>query len=235
MYLTNVTIDIITEDRKLRTISIYPAKSTERIIIEHVENLKSIKKKSGFGSVSVLNVSDCNIHDIYINPSSLIFNGNDLTFSIEHIGIPIGYPSNYPRGIYNLILPPNFKLQDIHVVDPYDKDKDDIDKKPFNFEIVWDKKQNRQIVRLFLISCRYDTFSLKVFGNASLVKQINPALKTIFKSNVIAEIADSALDMSFGKKAKNVIMLINKYLELKPNIAGIGLNFNSMIDNINKE
>jgi hypothetical protein len=230
MYLTNVTIDIITEDKKLRTISIFPKRTNERVIIEHVQNLNSSDNNTGFGTIQIFNKEDCKIKVNELELATIQDNGTKLTFSTEHMGLPLGQPNGYPTGIYNFILPTNYFLHDLHIVDPYDKKDKDIDKKHFQYEIFWDKKQKRQVVRMYLRSARYDTFSFKIFGSASKEKPTNQSLKVEEADNIIANIADTAYEISFGQRAKKIIKTICEYLELKPNISGLGVNLNKIID-----
>lgn len=230
MYLTSIIIDIISDDKKLKTITIFPRRTNEKVIVEHLSNLNSSKDKSTFGTVQIYNLDNCKIKVNELDLKAIHGNGADLFFSIDHIGIPIGNPSKHPMGMYNLILPQQYNLQDFHIVDPYDDKKNDIEKKHFQYETLFDNKQNRHVVKMYLHSAKYDTFSLKVFGSASKEKVINSSLNVINGKNIIADIADSNYEYSFGKKAKKFIKNLSKYLELKPNVVGIGLNINSILE-----
>lgn len=79
--------------------------------------------------------------------------------------IPVERTRTGSCGIYNFILPVGFRLTDLQIVDPFDKNNKS-DKKQFKYEVFYDRDNKLQVVQMQLKSNR-GIFSFVLKGEAS--------------------------------------------------------------------
>lgn len=238
MYLDIVLIDYLAPNGVLTTYRLIPNDARDRVVIDRLADIDMTFQSAdaiNIGGVRVYNSSTCSIRaqQAKIRHFTAYDSDNSLTFGFSHIDIPVGSQRSGHGGFYNLILPPGFKLTDAHVVDPYDRTQTELlKKKHFRHDIIWDTSCNTSLVSMFLTSSR-GTFSFILFGKAKIFdasrmseylvsKETDYAVTDILNHPIITSndrktIADSIADKS-------------DWLELKPNIAGIGINLNQIIE-----
>lgn len=159
-----------------------------------------------------------------------------FSFQFEHMGIPIGPSSEAHSGIYNFVLSPGWQLRKIWIVDPYDYVRPSIEsKKQFRYQVVWDTQCETQMVELEMRSGR-GSFSFIVAGIASLVATASETVKYVEASESewgISRLSDTHL---LDEKGRQLLVkeLAEKadWLELKPNLFGLGINLNNIIRDI---
>jgi len=141
--------------------------------------------------------------------------------------VPVG-----PGGFYNLILPPSFRFTELHVTDPYDATQSDPSKrKSFRYNTMWDRSCSTQLVTMDLTS-RRGSFSFHVLGTAQIFngKNLDEYVDAHETEYSIANMLDIRIQMSNRAKSDLADKIAEKseWLELKPNIMGIGINLNEI-------
>jgi len=161
MYLDIVLIDYLSPDGVLTTYRITPKSDHDRVVIDRIRDIDVDFKSPdsiNVGGTRVYDASTCSIRiqQARIRRFGASESDNSISFSLEHMGIPVRSQREAHGGYYNFILPPNFKFTELHIVDPYDeKQRDPTQKKHFRYETVWDTSCNTSLatmgqVRFFL-------------------------------------------------------------------------------------
>jgi hypothetical protein len=163
----------------------------------------------------------------------------EMTFQFEHMGIPVGSGNRGHGGIYNFVLPPGWQFKSLKVVDPYDKKNSALElKKEFRYRVIKDTSCDTSMVDMTMNSGR-GSFSFVTIGQAFLssstletqsemrVEEGEFAVNSLSRVQLLDSDGQSRLSQELANKAD--------WLELKPNIFGVGVNFNEIIrDMINK-
>lgn len=237
MYLDIVIIDYLNVDGSLSTYKILPLENRNRVVIDRLEDIyRDFRRGSeiDIGGVRIYNGSSCSIEKYEAKIRNFSFSeNNEMLFQFEHMGIPVGSNREAHGGFYNLLLPPNFKITDLHVVDPYDRTHaEPISKKHFRFNVIWDTACNTSLVKMDLSSGR-GTFSFILLGKAKIYNPEDSSsmyLESTESKYAVSSILDYHIIDDNGKdKVAKEISEKSEWLELKPNIFGIGINLNKII------
>lgn len=234
MYLDVVIIDYLDIDGVLYSYKITPKTKRERVRIDRLIDIFPNfhrRQEVDIGGIRIYNSESCSIALDETKLRSISTTEDSITFQFEHIGIPIGPSREAHGGYYNLILPPNFRLTDIHLVDPYDSKHERIeDKKHFQYNVYWDKSCNTNLVTMELRSGR-GSFSFIVKGSAQIFDkgkgkflssvETEYGIERISNYHILDDNAKKILTENIAEKAD--------WLELKPNIFGVGINLNKII------
>lgn len=172
MNLTIVLIDILMPEGVCTSCTVRPKNRLEPVVIDRLRDIYHERFSDDdldIGGVRVYNSSTCSIKKQRARLRAIKVEETGFSFRFEHRGIPIGQNSDYCGGTYNLVLSPEWRLQDIRIVDPYDhKHPLDESKKQFGYQVIWDKQRNTQMVEMEMRS-RHGSFSFIVIGTASSV------------------------------------------------------------------
>jgi len=234
MNLDIVIIDYLDIDGVLYSYKITPKTKRERVRIDRLIDIFPDfhrRREIDIGGIRIYNSESCSIALDETKLRSVSTTEDSIAFQFEHIGIPIGSSREGHGGYYNLILPPNFRLTDIHLVDPYDSKHERIeDKKHFQYDVYWDTSCNTNLVTMMLRSGR-GSFSFIAKGSAQIFdKEKGKFVDSIETEYGIARISNyHILDDNAKKILTDNIAEKADWLELKPNIFGVGVNLNKII------
>lgn len=237
MNLDIVLIDFLTPDGVLTSYKVKPKYHPRGVVIDRLRDIYPERFSDDdldLGGTRIYNASTCSIE----KQSSRIraFEVNEIepyfSFQFEHMGVPIGPSREAHGGIYHFVLSPGWRFRKIGLVDPYDRNPTVACKKQFRYQVAWDTQCNTQIIEMEMRSGR-GSFSFIVFGTASLVASDPDTTKYVdaFESEWgISRLSDTHL---LDKKGKQRLTkeLVEKadWLELKPNLFGLGVNLNQII------
>lgn len=234
MYLDIVIIDYLDIDGVLYSYKITPNTNRERVRIDRLTDIFPDfhrRREMDIGGIRIYNSESCSIELDETKLRSVSTTKDSITFQFEHKRIPIGPSREAHGGYYNLILPPNFRLTEIHLVDPYDSKHERIeDKKHFQYNVYWDKSCNTNLVTMMLRS-RRGSFSFIAKGSAQIFDtekgkfvdsiETEYGIQRISNFHILDDKAKGILTEKIAEKAD--------WLELKPNIFGVGINLNKVI------
>ena len=234
MYLDIVIIDILDPDGVLRTYKIRPKESGHKVVIDRLRDIYPEKYDDDdldLGGARIYNSSSCIVERQTARLRSFDAKDSQISFQFEHMGIPLGPSRQAHGGIYNFLLSPGWRLTEIYVSDPYDKKRKHIkNKRQFSYSIEWDTECNVQLIDMQLRSGR-GSFSFVIAGVAELIGEEKKEFVEAHESDwVVSNIVDNHLIDKDGKAIlAQDIAEKSDWLELKPNIFGIGINFNEII------
>jgi hypothetical protein len=237
MYLAVVLIDYISTDGILTTYRITPSDGHGSVVIDRLRDI-DIKFDSpdsiNVGGARVYNASTCSIQIQRTKLRQFRVNESEtaIHFYLEHMRIPVGSPRQGSGGFYNLVLPPNFKFTELHIVDPYDKTHPEVkQKRHYQYDTVWDTTCNTSLTTMRL-SSRWESFLFMLLGKAKVFdptrvseyldcRDSTCAVSNLLNYEIISPKVRKALAEDIADKSE--------WLELKPNIAGVGINLNAII------
>lgn len=237
MNLDLVLIDTLTPDGVLTSFKITPQNELHRVVIDRYRDIYPDKfgNEIDLGGTRVYNSEVCSIFRTDTKLRSFSLKNNTISFQFEHMGIPLGPSSQAHGGLYNFLLAPGFRLNSFRIVDPYDKREGITEKRQFRYETIWDEESRTQLVEMDLSSNR-GSFSFIVHGSAVLVD--TPGEHNFVES----QISDSGVRIASnwhvdnyllpGKEKSQLTNIIADkldWVELKPNICGVGVNLNEIL------
>jgi hypothetical protein len=242
MFHDTVIVDYLSLDGTLTTYSITPKEADKRVVsarLQDIDSTHEVPNTVDIGSVRLYDSSAYTIQILEAKLSKQNFSlDNDLiSFSWEQMNIPLRTVQDRKyKGNYDFILPTGFRFTELHIVDPYDNSNKDIEhKKHFRNKIQWDTKCNTSLVSMELSSKRSE-FSFIIAGKAKIfVPEDNENyLPVDISDNVITLGVMSLLsNHNMQEQAReNIvgdILKKSEWLELKPNVMGIGINLNAII------
>lgn len=237
MYLAVVLIDYISPDGVLTTYRITPLDDNGSVVIDRLHDIDmefDSTDSINIGGTRVYNASTCSIQIQQTKLRKFQVNESEtaINFYLEHIGLPVGSPRQGSGGFYNLLLPPTFKFTELHIVDPYDKTKPEVrQKRHYQYHTVWDTTCNTSLTTMRL-SSRWESFSFMLLGQA---KVFEPAKASEYldcrdSTYAVSELLNYRIISPNARKTiADDIAHKSEWLELKPNIAGVGINLNAII------
>ena len=234
MYLDIVLIDVLDPDGVLRTYKIKPKDKNDRVIIDRIRDVYPEHFDSDeldMGGNRIYNSSQCKIETQAAKLRNFKHINNSIFFQFEHMGIPLGPSREAHGGIYNFLLAPGWRLSELYISDPFDKTNENLkNKKQFRYSPSWDSTCSVQLIDMELRSGR-GSFSFIVSGVASLAESDDDKFIDSYKSDwKITNLMNNHLIDEQGKKVLSKELAEKAdWLELKPNIMGIGINFNQII------
>lgn len=234
MNLDIVIIDFLSIDGKFTNYRILPNQG-RRVLVDRLPDVYRSRAQNdvNIGGTRIYNSSECSIDEYQtrIRDFALDAEKQTIKFQFEHKGIPIGPSRNAHGGLWNLILPPGWKLTQLYIVDPYDSSVEEIEqKKPFKYEVYWDTECDTQLIEMELRSGR-GSFSFIVKGEASLFNiDGTEFISSSETSYGVEKINDNNLiDRNGSKLLSEKLNKVANWLELKPNFFGLGINVNQII------
>ena len=247
MYLEKVIIDYLEPDGTLVSWKIRPKQEADSVRVDHLSNVDSDSASEGVvdaGGLRFYNSPSCEIEKNETQLRTISVSDDELVFQIEHLGIPLSRDRGV-GGKYHLLLPVNFRLTEFAFLDPYDSQSDQMrslrdfestkelkNLDEFDYRILWDPSCNTQFADMALRS-PHGSFSFFASGKAELYESGNDS-KFVDASEWEGCVGDMLEYEMLDEAAKNslsndVASKIN-WLELKPNIFGIGVDLNTIIE-----
>ncbi len=229
-----VLIDTLTPDGVMTSFKVTPKDQHQRVLIDRYRDIYPDRfgDELDLGGARIYNSQECSI--LRTDTRLRAFNAGDstLSFQFEHMGIPVGPSRQAHGGIYNLVIAPGFRLVDFRIVDPYDQKHEDIrQKKQFQYNVIWDKECKVQLVEMDLRSNR-GSFSFIAQGEAVLVD--SPGEHNYVEAQEsewrVSNLTSHSMLRGGGKKvlSKELAKKVD-WIELKPNIFGLGININEIL------
>lgn len=234
MNLDIVLIDTLTPDGVITSFKITPKYQYQRVLIDRYRDIYPDRfgNELDLGGVRIYHSQDCSILRTDTRLRSFEADDHKFSFQFEHMGIPIGPSRDAHGGIYNLVLAVGFRLTDFRIVDPYDHTHEDIShKKEFKYSVIWDQECRVQLVEMYLRSNR-GSFSFIAQGSAVLAD--SPGEHNFVQSEEydwkVSDLISHHMLRDQGKKvlAKEIAEKVD-WIDLKPNIFGIGININNIL------
>lgn len=247
MYLDIVIIDYLHVNGVLQTFRIVPRHSpdSERVVVDRLSDIDrsfdTQHRDVDIGPFRVYNIADCRISESRAKLKTFSKYNDLIKFNYEHMYIPVGMSNQAHHGYYCLMLPGGYQINELFIVDPFDKPGSTPNKrKQFRRHTVCDSKKNAVSVVLELRSNR-GSFSFQLYCNLRHIGHLSK--EAIYKdkyteeywsddaleylSHLTYEKADSLRDHIFTQIGEGA-----DYLELKPNFFGIGFNLNKIIKKV---
>jgi hypothetical protein len=242
MYLELVKTDFLTLDGTVTSFTLTPLKDTNgtnKIRVDSAVEFRRTRehKDKEIGSHIIYNFNDCNLETTTTPPSNgftIDSTKNSMSFEYSHMNIPLGPSNRGNAGRWNLLLPEGWRLTELYLSDPYDNKEEDVKKKKqFNYKVFWDTQNLTQLIEMDLRS-RRGSFSFIVKGKARNITKITEPTQVDFTRCTESNFGLKTLnEVSIGFSNNiNILDKINKFLELKPNIAGLGININEIINHL---
>lgn len=227
-------------DGKLTNFNIRPKDLNSHVIVEPLSNIYRNRNDSNLsvGGTMIYNSAQCQIRKLETNLRTVVQapSLDIVSFQFNHMNLPLGPSNRAHGGVWNFLLPPRWRLRDLKVINPYDSTSEVmIEKKEFRYTVYWDEASSTQMVEMELRS-RRGSFSFEVIGTMSLIdtdeQEVNYVQSNI--TNYAVERLENIriMDIEGQKMLSSQLAEKAKWLELKPNIAGIGLNINAILESI---
>jgi hypothetical protein len=239
MHLKIAIIDYLDTHGKLTTYVVRPGEEYRIMLVDRLKDVFGHRYSSDdvdIGGTRIYNSSLCSIEKLSarIRDFKREHHGGALSFQFEHVGIPIGFADRGECGIYNLVLTPSWRLRKLRIFDPNDSRHHSPEtKKQFMHEVIWDTHCTTQVVEMMLDSER-GPCSFVLRGNAVHVgsdEDLGHYLQSRESERAVSDISENILLDDGGKcHLANEIAKKAGWLELKPNLFGIGININEIIN-----
>lgn len=177
------------------------------------------------GLLRVYNSDKCQLLSTTCKIKDFTDSYGKIFFCFEHMFIPVESSRYGSCGIYNFILPVDYRLTELHIVDPFDNNKNLKKKKHFKYDVFYDCESHIQVVQMQLRSAR-GSFSFILTGEACIddgkSKFIDCKEQNIYLDEDIREFFfDDGIKKSFWKNLKESILL-------EPNFNGIGIDLKKL-------
>lgn len=240
MYLEVAIIDYLNVDGNLTNFNITPKELNSHVIVESLSNIQRRRNDSNLsiGGTLIYNSNQCQIRKLETQLRILnnTETSNIVSFQFNHINLPLGPSNKGHGGVWNFLLPPHWRLRELKVINPYDKSSEVLEgKKEFRYTVYWDEASSTQMVEMELRSNR-GSFSFEVIGIMSFIdtdeqntnyiqcKITNYAVERLENIRIMDSEAQNIVSSQLAEKVK--------WLELKPNFFGLGININEILESI---
>ncbi|MEH6917675.1 hypothetical protein V7Y60_26735, partial [Priestia megaterium] len=235
MYLELVKTDFLSLDGKITSFTLTPQTSSARsnkVRVDRVvefERTRENRNKELGGNI-IYNFDDCIMTTTVTPPNrNFKFNETNNSFSFEynHMNIPLDSIDKGYGGRWNLILPKNWRLTELYIVDPYHKEEKIENKKQFRYSVYWDISNSIQLIEMELRS-RRGSFSFIIKGSAcKITNQIGStnyisSHESEFGLQELCEIP--SFDIHGHSVRVNKWKAILQCIEAKPSTLGFGID-----------
>ena len=236
MFCDVVFVEMLAHDGTRNSFYIKPKSENERVIIDRYRDIppNSPRDKIDIGGNRVYNFDKCTMEHLKTF-LQLRAHEDKFSFRIKHEGIPIGSIAEGHKGIYNLILAPGLRFTDFHIIDPFDSKHKDNEKKEFEYQVIWDKKYEVQLVEMILRS-RRGSFSFVSYGSFAHTgsSRMHTFVNSIeYEGGVIGLTDRYNLLNDNEKKAFSdlIIEKLNQYVKIEPSIfPGVSVKINKVLE-----
>ena len=228
MNLSILLTDFIDTKGMLKTYRFIPINQYNRIVVDRLSDICTDVKGNtdkDVGLLRVYNSDKCQLLSTTCKIKDFTDSYGKIFFCFEHMFIPVESSRYGSCGIYNFILPVDYRLTELHIVDPFDNNKNLKKKKHFKYDVFYDCESHIQVVQMQLRSAR-GNFSFILTGEACIDdgknKFIDCKEQNIYLDEDIREFFfDDGIKKSFWKNLKESILL-------EPNFNGIGIDLKKL-------
>lgn len=232
MYVAIVLLESIDITGKLSTLIIKHKDNISNVIIDRIQDIvpDTISRENEIQNTIIYNIDECNINSITSKPRSFSsIDNEEIKFKIGHSHIPLLPNLDYTFGFYTFILPKGFKFTKLSVT----KTSNNFEEiNEVSYKLKLDQKTEVQILEIPLRS-RRSFFSLNIDAEAKYSPGIENISGEFIDFKVVDELLTSNIgNDSFGRLTKRLLDETNSVIDLRPNLFGIGINFNALIDKI---
>lgn len=240
MYLEVAVIDYLNVDGKLTNFNITPKDFNSHVIVESLSIAQRLRSSPNLsvGGTMIYNSDQCQIRkmETQLRNFTQTSTSNIASFQFNHKNLPLGPSNRGNGGLWNFLLPPRWRLRDLKVVDPYDNTSEIMsEKREFKYSVYWDEEYDTQMIEMELRSNR-GSFSFEVIGTMSLIDTDESEVYYVpsFTTSIAVEKLEDIRILDNGGKLILASQLAEKakWFELKPNILGIGVNINAIIESV---
>lgn len=240
MIIDIILIDLLGPNGVLDTYKIRPKGDAVDLTIDRYSDVLPERFSDDdldIGGTRLYNATHSSIERIRSRLKSFTQRGdNFFSFQFEHMGIPLGPSQQGVSGIYNLVLPSEWRCSELYISDPYDKQHDEIKKKKqFQHSVIWDPKCSTQLIEMQLRS-RRGSFSFIVTGSASHIGGPPPATPYVASEERYGAVSQIPFELppdpKITRQDADELAGGFKYIDLKPNFFGLGINFNKIIKDV---
>ncbi len=232
MNLSIVITDFIDTQGILKTYRFVPTNEYNKVVVDKLGDICADVKGNtdkDIGLLRIYNSDRCQLLSTKCKIRNFLYNSSKMYFEFEHMYIPIE-SSNYGScGFYSFILPIDYRLTELHIVDPFDKKNKNIkEKKHFKYDVFYDLEKKLQIVQMQLRSSR-GSFSFYLTGKASM-EGVNTDFVDYKEQNIYLDddirefFFDEGIKKSFWRNLKESVIL-------EPSFNGIGIDLKKFFRN----
>ncbi len=167
MWFDCIIIDKVAIDGHLESYHIR-ARTGEHLIVDKLEDIDPSYRETTSKDMAGIRLYDDENIDSRLLQSKLsnfdVLNDDTIRLQLDHWGVPVTF------GYYSIIFPKGWRIRDIKIYDPYDKE-DQLDKKRNYRDILakWDASSGHSSAQILLQSTR-GTFSLGVLAVLSVAE-----------------------------------------------------------------
>ncbi len=227
MFSSFALIDSISSDGILTSCFVTPTATVgNQILFDELSDIDVLfqsEKSRDLGGIRIYNYSDCSIHVVKTRIRNYRWSDVDksIIFSFDHKNIPWSNAAGFRVGRYNLVLPPSLRLIEFSLDGPLQETQ--TGRKMIIPQFKWDTTSNCQLVEAEILTSE-NFVSLRIEGYAA----IDSNDKVFIASQILRY---SVADIDLGEKdPTRSIVEKSRWLELKPNFMGIGININAIIE-----
>ncbi len=170
MNLSILLTDFIDTKGMLKTYRFIPINQYNRIVVDRLSDICTDVKENtdkDVGLLRVYNSDKCQLLSTTCKIKDFTDSYGKIFFCFEHMFIPVESSRYGSCGIYNFILPVDYRLTELHIVDPFDNNKNLKKKKHFKYDVFYDCESHIQVVQMQLRSAR-GNFSFILTGEACI-------------------------------------------------------------------
>ena len=234
MNLSILLSDFIDTKGVLKTYRFIPINLNNRIVVDRLSDICTDVKENtdrDIGLLRIYNSDKCQLISTTCKIKDFKCEDSKISFSFEHMFIPVESSRYGSCGIYNFILPVNYRLTELHIVDPFDNGNKLKDKKHFKYDVFYDGESHIQIVQMQLRSAR-GSFSFILKGKASIDDDENKFIdykeqRICLDEEIQTFYFDEGIKKSFWKNLKESILL-------EPNFNGMGIDLKKLLKSLRK-
>lgn len=126
MNLSILLTDFIDTKGMLKTYRFIPINQYNRIVVDRLSDICTDVKGNtdkDVGLLRVYNSDKCQLLSTTCKIKDFTDSYGKIFFCFEHMFIPVESSRYGSCGIYNFILPVDYRLTELHIVDPFDNNK----------------------------------------------------------------------------------------------------------------
>lgn len=140
MNLSILLTDFIDTKGMLKTYRFIPINQYNRIVVDRLSDICTDVKGNtdkDVGLLRVYNSDKCQLLSTTCKIKDFTDSYGKICFCFEHMFIPVESSKYGSCGIYNFILPVDYRLTELHIVDPFDNNKNLKRKSTLNTMFLW--------------------------------------------------------------------------------------------------
>ena len=152
MNLSILLTDFIDTKGMLKTYRFIPINQYNRIVVDRLSDICTDVKENtdkDVGLLRVYNSDKCQLLSTTCKIKDFTDSYGKIFFCFEHMFIPVESSRYGSCGIYNFILPVDYRLTELHIVDPFDNNKNLKKKKHFSKSLLFSRVSKHPSATIF--------------------------------------------------------------------------------------